>query len=149
MSHRELNLPDSVFEWRRRRDILPLENFDFPRAHVRSDFDHRIISSLTRPRMAGSSFQMSPDEIRDTIREGRFTDVQKSYLAEVFEQCDGLDIRLFRHLCGVSLYELARAMIECRVTHPFVAEWMNCRSPYYESPEIETRMYRLHSNLGR
>lgn len=149
MSQYELNLPESVFAWRRRRRILPLEDFDFPRAHIRTDFDHNIISSLTRPRMAGSSFQMSPEEIRDAIREGNLTKLQKSYLAEVFEQCDGLDIRLFRHLCGVALYELARAMIECQVTHPFVAEWMNCRSPHYDPPEIETRMYRLHCNLGR
>ena len=149
MSQRELNLPDSVFEWRRRRNILPLENFDFPRAHIRTDFDRNIISILTKPRMAGSSFQMSPEEIRDAIREGDLTKMQKSYLAEVFEQCDGLDIRLFRHLCGVSLYELARAMIACQVTHPFVAEWMNCRSPNYEPPKNEDRLYRLHGNLGR
>ena len=149
MSDRELDLPDSVFELRRRRSIRPLENFDFPRAHKRTDFDPNIIGGLTRPRMAGSSYQMSPEEIRDAIREGDLDEQQKSYLAEVFEQCDGLDIRLFRHLCGVSLYEFARAMIESRVTHPFVAEWMNCRSPNYDPPEIETRIYRLSSNLGR
>lgn len=149
MSDREPNLPDSVFAHRRRRSILPLENFDFPRAHKRTDFNRDIIGGLTRPRMAGSSFQMSPEEIRDAIREGDLDERQKSYLAEVFEQCDGLDIRLFRHLCGVSLYELARAMIVSRVTHPFVAEWMNCRSPNYSPPEIETRIYRLKGNLGR
>lgn len=149
MSERETNLPDSAFEWRRRRPILPLENFDFPRAHERTDFDSSIIGGLTRPRMAGSSFQMSPEEIRDAIREGDLSEQQKSYLAEVFEHCDGLDIRLFRHLCGVSLYELARAMIASRVTHPFVAEWMNCRSPNYDPPDVETRIYRLTSNLGR
>ena len=149
MLDRELNLPDSAFELRRRRSILPLENFDFLGAHERTDFDPNTIGALTRPRMAGSSFQMSPEEIRDAIREGDFNEQQKSYLAEVFEQCDGLDIRLFRHLCGISLYELARAMIASQVTHPFVAEWMNCRSPNYDPPELETRIYRLSSNLGR
>lgn len=149
MSQPELNLSESVFKWRRRRGILPLENFDFQEAHLLTDFDRNIIVSLTRPRMAGSSYQMSPEEIRAVIRKGEFTDVQRSYLAEVFEQCDGLDIRLFRHLCGVSLYQLARAMIACQVTHPFVAEWMNCRSPHYEPPEIETRMYRFICNPGR
>lgn len=149
MTTRNLDLPDSAFEQRRRRAILPLENFDFPRAHERTNFDPNIIGVLTKPRMTGSSFQMSPEEIRDVIRKGDLDEQQKSYLAEVFEQCDGLDIRLFRHLCGISLYELARAMIECRVTHPFVAEWMNCRSPNYDPPEIETRIYRLSSNLGR
>lgn len=149
MFDRELDLPGSAFEWRRRRSILPLENFDFPGAHERTDFDRDIIGGLTSPRMAGSSYQMSPEEIRDAIRGGNLDEHQKSYLSEVFEQCDGLDIRLFRHLCGVSLYELARAMIESRVTHPFVAEWMNCRSPSYDPPEIETRIYRLSNNLGR
>ena len=149
MSKRKLSLPDSVFEWRRRRGILPLENFDFLEAHKRTNFDSSIISGLTRPRMAGSSFQMTPEEIRDAIRQGAFHGLQQSYLAEVFEQCDGLDIRLFRHCCGVSLFELARAMIACRVTHPFVAEWMNCRSPHYEQPEVESRTYHLICNLGR
>jgi len=92
---------------------------------------------------------MTPVEIRDVLRSGDFTAQQRSYLAEVFEQCDGLDIRLFRHLCGASLYELARAMIECKVRHPFVAEWMNCRSPVYSSPDSEKRIYRLKGNLGR
>lgn len=99
--------------------------------------------------MAGSSFQMTPIDIRDTIRSGKFDKLQKSYLSEVFEHCDGLDIRLFRHSCGASLYELARTMIACQVTHPFVAEWMNCRSPCYEPPEIEKKLYRFQCNLGR
>lgn len=149
MATREIKDPDSPFSWRRRRNILPLENFDFPRAHMRTTFRSNVIWSLTGPRMAGSSYQMTPEQIRDTIRKGEFEPIQKSYLAEVFEQCDGLDIRMFRHCIGVSLYELAKCMIACRVTHPFVAEWMNCRSPNYEPPEFEKRVYRLYCNLGR
>ena len=144
-----MNLPESAFAWRRRRDILPLENFDFPNAHIRSDFDPDTIGGLTSPRMAGSNFKMTPVEIRDVLRSGELTAKQCSYLGEVFEQCDGLDIRLFRHLCGASLYELARAMIACKVRHPFVAEWMNCRSPNYSSPESEKRIYRMRGSLGR
>lgn len=144
-----MDLPESAFAWRRRRDVLPIENFDFPDAHIRSDFDPNIIGGLVSPRMAGSNFRMTPEEIRDVIQTGKFTNKQRSFLAEVFEQCDGLDIRLFRHLCGASLYELARAMIECKVRHPFVAEWMNCRSPNYSSPDSEKRIYRMTGSLGR
>lgn len=92
---------------------------------------------------------MTPEEIRDGIRTGDLEVQQRHYLTEVFEQCDGLDIRLFRHSCGASLYELAKTMIACKVRHPFVAEWLNCRAPGYTPPQIETRMYRLSCNLGR
>ena len=144
-----LNLPESAFEWRRRREILPLERFDFPRAHIRADFDREMILDLTVHRTAGSSVQMTPEEVRDGIRTSKLDEQQRHYLAEVFEQCDGLDIRLFRHCCGASLYELARTMIACNVRHPFVTEWLNCRAPGYVPSEVETKMYRLSSNLGR
>ncbi|MYD43218.1 MAG: hypothetical protein F4W90_04915 [Gammaproteobacteria bacterium] len=149
MATTKLEFPDSVFAWRRRRDILPLECFDFPRARVRADFDKAIIGSLTGPRMAGHSYKMTPYEIRDLVRSGDLNKQQKCYMYEVFEQCDGLNIRLFRHCCGASLYELARTMIACRIRHPFVAEWLNCRAPGHEPPPNEQRMYRLHCNLGR
>lgn len=76
MFDRELDLLGSAFEWRRRRSILPLENFDFPGAHERTDFDRDIIGGLTSPRVAGSSYQMSPEEIRDAIRGGNLDEHQ-------------------------------------------------------------------------
>lgn len=142
-------IPRNAFVWRRRRDVIPLDNFDFPAAHVRAEFDGKVIGGLVRPRMAGSNFQMSAEEIRDAIRSEDLTDLQKSFLEEVFEQCDGLDIRQIRHFCGGSLYELARTMIACKVRQPFVAEWMNCRSPNYSSPDYERRRWRFEGSLGR
>ena len=149
MATSRLSFPDSAFAWRRRRKILPLSYFDFPEAHICTRFDPSVLSDLTIFRMAGSSFKMSPQEIRDAVRSENLSKLQRGYLAEVFEQCDGLDIRMFRHNCGASLYELARTMIECEVTHPFVSEWMNSRSPKYDPPESETSLYRLVCNLGR
>ena len=131
------------FEWRQRRKIIPLENFDFPAAHTRSEFNPDTIGGIVNPRMAGSSYKMTAEEIRDAMIAGNFDQSQKGSLAEIFEQCNGLDLRLIRHLSGVSLFELARAMIECNVTQPFVAEWMNCRSPNYEPNESELRLYRV------
>lgn len=120
------------FDWRLPRAILPLENFDFPEAHVRSNFNHDVIWGLTAPQMAGSRVQMTPEEIRDAIRDCQISDDTKAYLHEVFQQCGGFRIKLLFHSCGASLYELARTMISCEVRHPFVAEWMNCRSPCYQ-----------------
>ena len=143
------SLPESALAWRNRRDVIALENFDFPDAHKRVEFNGDIIGSIVHPRMAGSSFRMSAAEIRDAIRNENLTKLQKGYLAEVFEQCDGLDIRLIRHFCGGSLYELARTMIACEVRQPFVAEWMNCRSPNYSCPDHERLRWRFEGSLGR
>ena len=135
--------------WREPRDVIPLVNFDFPAAHVRSTFDPDIIGSLTHPRMAGSRVKMSQEEIRDTLRSGDFSDDAKAYLLEVFKQCDGLDLKLFRHTCGASLYDLARAMIACKVRHPFVAEWMNCRAPNYHPSEINYQRWWPNHEYSR
>ena len=118
--------------WRLPREVISLDAFDFSEAHVQSDFDPTMIGSLTHPKMAGSRVKMSPEEIRDTLRSGRISEDAKAYLLEVFKQCDGLDLKLFRHSCGGSLHQMARTMIECNVSHPFVAEWINRRSPNYQ-----------------
>lgn len=130
--------------WRRRRNVIGLENFDHPQFHRRARFDADTILALASPRMAGFDPKMTPMQVRDALHEGHFaTDEVRSYIRELFEQFNGLDIRRFRHACGASLYELARAMIACNVNHPFVAEWMNCQSPNYEPPERKHHIYRM------
>lgn len=140
----ELDVADQdPYSYRRRRPVIPLENFDHPYLHVRANFVSAEVWSLTEPRMAGFSVKMSPSRIRDVLRSGQFTKDEKAYMYEVFEQMGPFDIRQFRHNCGASIYEIARAMIECKVTHPMVAEWMNCKSPRHQPPAYEKRIYRL------
>lgn len=140
----EIDVADQdPYSYRRRRPVIPLENFDHPHLHVRANFVSTEVWSLSEPRMAGFSVKMSPTQIRDVLRSGHFTADDRAYLREVFEQMGPFDIRLFRHNCGASIYELARAMIECRVTHPMVAQWMNCKSPNHRPPVYEQRIYRL------
>lgn len=129
--------------YRRRRSVIPLENFDSPRLHKRAPFESSAIWSLSAPRMAGFSIRLTPKDIRDALLSKEIDEDTKSYLRQMFEQMGPLDIRLFRHNCGASLYELARTMIECEVTHPMVAQWMNCKAPNYRAPEYELRIYRL------
>lgn len=140
----ELDVADQdPYSYRRRRPVIPLENFNHPYLHVRANFVSAEVWSVTGPRMAGFSVKMSPSQIRDVLRSGQFTEDERAYMYEVFEQMGPFDIRQFRHNCGASLYELARAMIECKVTHPMVAEWMNCKSPCHRPPDYEKRIYRL------
>ncbi len=144
----ELDVADKdPYSYRRRRPVIPLENFDHPYLHVRANFVSAEVWSLTEPRMAGFSVKMSPAQIRDVLRSGQFTADEKAYMCEVFEQMGPFDIRQFRHNCGASIYELARAMIECKVTHPMVAEWMNCKSPSHRPPAYEKRIYRLGTGI--
>ena len=137
------NSNQDPYSYRRRRNVISLENFDHPRLHIRAGFDSNVVWSLTKPRMAGHSVSMNSAEIRDVLRSGQFSEDHMTYLQEVFEQLGPLDIRQFRHNCGASIYELARAMIACKVTHPMVAEWMNCKSPNHRPSTIEQRIYRL------
>lgn len=131
------------YSYRRRRNIISLENFDHPQLHIPASFVSNEVWNLTEPPMAGCSVRMKPAEIRDVLRSGQFSDDHRAYLREVFEQMGPLDIRQFRHNCCASIYELARAMIACKVTHPMVAEWMNCKSPNHRPPAYEQRLYRL------
>lgn len=99
--------------------------------------------------MAGFNPKLTPEEIRDALWEGNFTEQSiRTYFRELFEQMNGLAVRRFRHACGASLYEVARAMIACRVDHPFVAEWMNCQSPLYVPHDRESRVYRMSQYRG-
>ena len=136
------------YSYRRRRNVIPLQNFDYPYLHVRASFVSSEVWSVTEPRMAGFSVKMTPVQIRDVLRSGQFNDDGKAYMYEVFEQMGPLDMRQFRHNCGASIYELARAMIECKVSHPMVAEWMNCKSPNHRPPAYEKRTYRLGTGLS-
>ena len=87
---------------------------------------------------------MTPEELRDALQSDDFlNDVVKCYIRELFEQFNGLAMRQFRHACGASAYELAKAMIASNVDHPFIAEWMNCQCPTYEPHEREQRIYRM------
>ena len=135
-------------DWRNPRDVVPLENFDFKEAHIRSELDRSMIWSLTAPRMAGSPFAMNPEEIRDVLRSGEFRDHEKGYLLGVFKQLSILDAKLFRHSCGASLYELARAMIEVELKHPFVVEWLNCQTQNYQLSEADQRRWWSSDDLG-
>ena len=140
---------DDSYAWRRRRNVIALENFDFPHLHQRSRFDADRILALSSPRMAGFHPKVTPEQLREALSKGDFAeDTVSSYIRELFEQFNGLAVRQFRHSCGASVYEMARAMIGCNVDHPFVAEWMNCQSPNYKPHEREQRIYRMTPYQG-
>lgn len=129
--------PDSSADplaWRRHRDILPLKHFDFPEAHKRTRFDESVLASIACGKMSGNTLDLNPVQVRDAIRSERLDTDQRDYLHGLITQFDGLEMRLFSHCCGGSIYELARTMIACNIRHPFLAEWMNCRAPGYEPP---------------
>ena len=139
----------TYYDWRQPRDILPLEKFDFPVAHIRGKLDSNFIGSVSAQRMAGCSIKMSPTEIRDTLIEGEFSNDDIVYLRNLFLQFDGLELKLFWQRSGGTLYEMARAMIACTIRHPYIAEWMNSRTPGYTPNEMIVRVFGMLCNPGR
>ena len=107
--------PSDPYVWRRPQDVISLENFDFPRLHRRSEFDADKIGGIAAPRMAGCAVSRSPEQIRDMIRSGELGRDDRVYLNELIMQFDCYEIRRFNTYCGVSLYEMARAMIRCGI----------------------------------
>ena len=134
MANEHIDSRADPLAWRCHRDILPLKRFDFPKAHTRAHFDDQTLASIACGKMSGSTLQLSPTEVRDAVRSEPLNADQRDYLHGLIKQFDGLEIRLFSHCCGASIYELARTMIACDIRHPFLAEWMNCRVPGYEPP---------------
>ena len=135
------------FSWRLPKQIIALESFDFPHLHRRSDFNANKIGAIANPWMAGISTKRSPEQIRDMIRSGRFEPDDVGYLADLVMHFDCYYIRLFTMHCGISRYEMARAMIACNIRHYLLAEWMNCQSPLYEPANTHQRTWDLSSWL--
>ena len=69
------------------------------------------------------------------------------FLNELIMQFDCYDIRRFTMYCGISTYEMARAMIGCGIRLRLLTEWMNCHSPLYESTDTHHRTWDLSPGL--
>ncbi len=135
------------FDWRLPVPILPLEKFDLPGMHERSEFKGHNIASMSNSRMAGSAIRRSPEQIRDMIRSGDMNDDDRSYLRGLVVQLDCEDIRRFTMQCGVSRYEMARAMIACDIQHARLAEWINSHVPGYQLQRNHHRTWDLSSRI--
>lgn len=76
MSQRELNLPDSVFEWRRRREILPLENFDFPGGHDRTDIDLFADEQVFSDTIKSGAWDEVCEALNQRLSDGSISDLK-------------------------------------------------------------------------
>ena len=141
------DVPSDPYAWRHPQDVIGLENFDFPRLHRRSEFDAEKIGGIATPRMAGCAVSRSPEQIRDIIRSGELDRDDRVFLNELIMQFDCYDIRRFTMYCGISRYEMARAMIGCGIRLRLLTEWMNCQSPVYQSTDSHHRTWDLGSRL--
>ena len=139
--------PADPYAWRLPQDVISLDNFDFPQLHRRSEFDSEKIGGIIAPRMAGCAVSRSPEQIRDMIRSGKLERNDRIFLNELIMQFDCYDIRRFTMYCGISVYEMARAMIGCGIRLRLLTEWMNCHSPLYESTDTHHRTWDLSPRL--
>ena len=139
--------PGDPYAWRLPQDVISLDNFDFPQLHRRSEFDSEKIGGIIAPRMAGCAVRRSPEQIRDMIRSGKLERDDRIFLNELIMQFDCYDIRRFTMYCGISVYEMARAMIGCGIRLRLLTEWMNCHSPRYESTDTHHRTWDLSPRL--
>lgn len=131
----------SAYAWRLPGEVITLENFDVPRLHRRGEYDARALDLLMSPRMAGSVIRRSPDEVRDAIRSGEFSDDDKRFLHGLLKQFDRYLVRCFLLHAGISPYELARAMIASKVRQQRLTIWMNRHSPNFKGEDIFRRTW--------
>ena len=84
---------------------------------------------------------MAPTEIGAVLCGKTIPGELRGYFKELFEQFGVLELKLFHLGSGVTLYEMASAMVQCGVTRPQVVEWMNCNVTDHAPP---ARNYRTH-----
>ncbi len=135
------------FAWRLPVEVLPLEDFDRPGMHDLSEFHPDKISIISTSRMAGSAVQRSPAQIRQMILAGRFDVDERAYLRGLLMQFDCEDMRRFLMYCGVSRYQIARAMIACDVRHHLLGDWINGHVPGYLPQREHYRTWNLSSRI--
>lgn len=120
--------------WRHPQDVVALKHFDFPAAHKRGLFNPKFVAAVSTQRTAGCRTSMTPEEIRDAIRQDpeRVSQKHRVYIRWFMSELSLVELKWFRFEGGVSLYELARLFITLEIRQPILVEWLNCASNLHQ-----------------
>jgi len=99
---------------------------------------------LSKKKMAGFAYQPSLAALQRRIQQEALTEDDKGYLHELWTQFGDYSLRQYLHYGGVTVYEMASAMINAQIRHQGVTSWINRFSTMYEEGED---LYRNIPNL--
>lgn len=128
----------SPLAWRNRIDILSDEAFDTEYNRIRNPRDAygRMLHDCTAAHcMAGWAFRPTFVEFAEAIARSEQTQDERAYLKELIQQMDPYALRGVVHHSGASVFQVARAMRNSGINHPFYANWINGFAVGYRTPE--------------
>ena len=84
--------------------------------------------------MASYDAYRTPEQLRHSIVEDEFDLETQVYLRELWRNLAMHEIKVFCYNCGITFYELARAMHRCNFHHWCNVDFVNLLVPGYRSP---------------
>ena len=130
--------PAEWFAWRDPIEILPDAAFDTPGNHVRSPrtaLGRNVFDMAAARSMAGFAFRPSFIEFSEFARSASQSPLQRGFINELIVGLHPVELRVLHQDAGLTTFEMARAMRNSHITHPYYADWINRMARGYSTPE--------------
>ena len=128
---------DERFAWRDPRSVLPDQAFDVPSNHrrfPRTELGRRLHDVTAASCMAGSAFRPTFLNFAQACARPTQTALERSYIREYFTQLHVVEQKTLMCNLGVTVFELARALRNSRVTYAPTTNWINRHAPGFVVP---------------
>ena len=130
--------------------VQPLDTFG-PETKQRPPYDADLLGAMLDHYCAGYACKPMPEQLLAWARAGRVPDSRyRATIREFFIQFDGEDLLDLKARGGMSLYEMARLMVHCEVTHWLSVEFVNQWSELGSNPLPEgVEKLAMHGGLDK
>ena len=128
--------------------VQPLDTFG-PETKQRPPYDAELVGAMLDQYCAGYACKPEPEQLVAWARAGQIPDSRyRATIREFFIQLDGEDLLDLKARGGMSLYEMARLMVHCEVTHWLSVEFINQWSELGSNPLPEgVEKLAMHGGL--
>ena len=128
--------------------VQPLDTFG-PETKKRPPYDPELLGAMLDQYCAGYACKPKPEQLVKWARAGKVPDSRhRTTVREFFTQLDGEDMLDLTGRGGMSLYQMARLMVHCEVTHWLPVEFINQWSELGSNPLPEgVEKLAMHGGL--
>ena len=112
-------------------------------------YDPELLGAMLDQYCAGYACKPKPEQLVEWARAGKVPDSRhRTTVREFFTQLDGEDMLDLTGRGGMSLYQMARLMVHCEVTHWLPVEFINQWSELGSNPLPEgVEKLAMHGGL--
>ena len=128
--------------------VQPLDTFG-PETKKRPPYDLELLGAMLDQYCAGYACKPKPEQLVEWAKAGKVPNSRhRTTVREFFTQLDGEDMLDLKGRGGMSLYEMARLMVHCEVTHWLPVEFINQWSELGSKPLPEgVEKLAMHGGL--